>query len=93
MKMNKNISYDEFVSVSDETLEYMPMELLKEGKNVIGSNDKISKEFCFMITPNLKAYLIEPNEELKQNDIVRELTPEEYEILNLKNYETTIHNH
>lgn len=78
------ISINKFVKISDEILKNMPMTLLKEGKNVIASSDKISKEFCFMITPELKAYLVKTNDELKKNEIIRELTPKEYEIINIK---------
>lgn len=58
------------------------IELLKQGYNAIYVCKKISKE-AIMLQPDGKCYFIRSNDELRKNEIVRELTKEEYSKLDL----------
>ncbi len=58
------------------------IELLKQGYNAIYVCKEISKE-AIMLQPDGKCYFIRSNDELRKNEIVRELTKEEYLKLDL----------
>ena len=68
-----------------EFVENMPdirIELLKQGHNAIYVDKNISNE-PIMLQPNGKCYFIRSNYERKINEIVRELTKQEYIKLDL----------
>lgn len=76
----KDFTYDELVDCVEN---FDPrIELLKEGHRAIYTNRKISND-SIMHCPNGKCYFIKSNDELKRNEIVRELTREEYAELDL----------
>ncbi|HHY1437280.1 TPA: hypothetical protein ACV1MF_001229 [Campylobacter jejuni] len=76
----KDFTYDELVDCVEN---FDPrIELLKEGFEAIYVNRRISNK-AIMQCPNGKCYFIKSNDELKRNEIVRELTQEEYAKLDL----------
>lgn len=62
----------------------IPKELHKDGKNIIGYEPQLSKEYCYIIYPDKKACLISFDKETKKSKIIRELTQDEYKILNVE---------
>lgn len=79
---NKNILD---IASNEKNFQKIAYKLHKEGKDVIGSNPKISETHSYMITPDKKAYLVK----LENREFVklRELTAEEYKIIGIEDYE------
>lgn len=68
-----------------EKMDNMPdirIELLKQGHNAIYVCEEVANQ-TIMLQPNGKCYFIRSNDELRQNEIIRELTNEEYARLDL----------
>lgn len=71
----------------DEILEAVErvnprLDLLKNGHNAIYINEEISKE-CILQKPDGRCYFINSNREKRTNEILRELTPQEYAKIDL----------
>lgn len=62
----------------------IPNELHKDGKNIIGYEPQLSKDYCYIIYPDKKACLISFDKEAQKSKIIRELTQDEYKILNIE---------
>lgn len=75
------MTHEEIINACDKIVIDMPMKLHREGKNVIGRNPSISKKYCYMITPDKRAYLVGKNLEK-----IRELTSDEYKIMKIERY-------
>ncbi|PAF41047.1 hypothetical protein [Helicobacter sp. 11S03491-1] len=58
------------------------LQLLKEGHNAIYYDGNIINK-TIMLRPDGKCFVIKANQELKKNEIIRELTPEEYSKIDL----------
>ena len=67
-----------------EFFKEIPSELHKDGKNIIGYEPQLSKEYCYIIYPDKKACLISFDKEKQKSKIIRELTQDEYKILNIE---------
>lgn len=64
---------------NEDNFKDVPKELLKEGKSVIDNHTQIADGQFFIIQPDRRAFLIRV--EVKENVKERELTPEEYMII------------
>jgi len=88
MYKQKNTKYEidtlDFIANSEE-IANIPNDLLSEGKNIIISHPQIADNKCIMVTPERKAFLLDPNE--IRNVKKRELTQEEYKLLDIKEYD------
>ena len=72
--------------LSGEIFEDIPLQLHKEKKNVILHEDEIPDGGIYIIYPNKKAYLLSYNYALKKSVLGRELTEEEYKIIDIEYY-------
>jgi len=76
------MEYDLLDKISNEDFfKKIPSELHRDGKNVIGYEPLLSKEYCYIIYPDKRACLLDYDYETKKSIIIRELTQEEYKIL------------
>ncbi|PAF46594.1 hypothetical protein BKH41_08805 [Helicobacter sp. 12S02232-10] len=71
----RQYTYDEILEAAERTNPRL--QLLKEGYDAIYYDEAISDK-CILNKPDGKCYLIKPDSKSMKNEILRELTPEEY---------------
>lgn len=75
------LSLDEILEAVERTSPRL--ELLKSGYDAIYWDKEVSKEYMLLHQPDGKCYLIDYDDNLKQNIIIRELNKEEYSKIDL----------
>ncbi|PAF46883.1 hypothetical protein BKH41_08420 [Helicobacter sp. 12S02232-10] len=78
----RQYTYDEILEAA-ESGEGVRVRLLKEGYNAIYYDETISDKYNLLLQPDGKCYFLDPNSKSMKNEILRELTPEEYAKLDL----------
>jgi len=69
---------------NEDFFKNIPDELHRDGKNLIGYEPLLSKEYCYIIYPDKRACLLDYDYETKKSIIIRGLTQEEYKILRVE---------
>lgn len=72
----------------DEILEAVErvnprLDLLKNGHNAIYYDEDISTQYNILNKPDGKCYFLDPDSKSRTNEILRELTPQEYAKIDL----------